>query len=265
MITIDINPNLLQIGPFLLTWHGFFSAVGLFFGIWVAVIGAARNPWMRVSEDEVYATAIWGTIAAVIGARLFHVVDNLESYASNPIAILAINEGGIAIWGAIVGGITGGVVYALIKRHPIAALADIAAPGLIFGQAVGRLGDVINGEHHADPTSLPFGVRYIHPQTLGQSEPVHLAVGYELLLDLGIFVFLVTALERWVGTGVRMWAYLILYSIGRFLISYTRYDNIIFLGLRQAQLVAVATVLVAVAVLLWQWRTNRLVPEHAAA
>ncbi len=220
---------------------------------------------MKVSEDEVYATAIWGTVASIIGARLFHVVDNLPVYLADPVAIFAINEGGIAIWGAIVGGIVGGVVYARIKGHPIGALVDIAAPGLIFGQAVGRLGDVINGEHHADPTSLPFSVRYVHPETLGQAEPVHLAVGYELLLDLGIFVFLVTALERWVGTGVRLWAYLILYSLGRFLISYTRYDNIIALGLRQAQLVSLATIVVALAFLLWQWRTHRLVPQQARA
>ena len=141
---INIDPNLIVLGPFVLSWHGLFSAVGLGAGIWIAVRLLATSV---VPEDEVMTTAFWGTLGALIGARLLHVVDQWEYYRQQPLQILLLNEGGIAIFGAIIGGMLGGFIYARLRRLPVGIMADAGGAGLILGQAIGRIGDVINGEH----------------------------------------------------------------------------------------------------------------------
>ncbi|HEX2172528.1 MAG TPA: prolipoprotein diacylglyceryl transferase, partial [Dehalococcoidia bacterium] len=253
---IDIDPNILQIGPFVLTWHGVFSAIGLAAGIWSAAFLGKRQ---GLAEDDIYGTALWGVVGAIIGARLFHVIDSLPYYAQNPGQAFLINEGGIAIFGAVVGGPIGGAIYARWRRLPIGKLADLGALGLILGQAIGRIGDIINGEHYAVPTDLPFGVRYVHPNSLDQrGEVVHLAVGYEMILDLIIFGILLGLWRRLGGDGRLFWIYLALYSIARFFLSFLRLDTIVAFGLRQAQLVAVASVIVSAVMLgLLLWRQGR--------
>src|SRR5207244_12878989 len=125
--------------------------------------------------------------------RLFHVIDQWDYYARDPISIMRVNEGGLAIYGTVVGGPLAGAIYAWRRGLNVAALADIAAPPLILGMAIGRIGDIINGEHHgAHAQGFPLAVVYTNPNTLGEiGVPVHLAVGYELLMDLVIFVGLV--------------------------------------------------------------------------
>lgn len=256
-IPIHLDPNIAQIGPFVLTWHGLFSAVGLAAGIWIAAVLGRR---IGIREDDIYGTALWGVVGAIIGARLFHIIDSFGYYLQNPLQVFLLNEGGIAIFGAIIGGPIGGFLYAWPRKLPVGKLADLGAIGLILGQAIGRIGDIINGEHHAIPTDLPFGVVYTHPETLGQNQPVHLAVGYEMVLDLLIFGALLRLWRHLGGDGRLFWIYLILYSIARFFISFLRFDTIVVLGLRQAQLVSVATIIVSVAMLVWL-STRRGEPE----
>src|SRR3954462_8191591 len=129
-MVINVDPNLIVLGPFVLSWHGLFSAVGLGAGIWIAV-RLLRDS--GVSEDEVMTTAFWCTIGGLVGARLLHVIDQWDYYSQRPLQILLINEGGIAIFGAIVGGTIGGVVYALVRRLPVGLLLDAGGVGLILG------------------------------------------------------------------------------------------------------------------------------------
>ncbi|HLI26776.1 MAG TPA: prolipoprotein diacylglyceryl transferase [Chloroflexota bacterium] len=243
---IRIDPNLVVLGPLVLTWHGLFSAVGLGAGIWIAVRLLRGSP---VSEDEVMTTAFWGTVGALIGARLLHVLDQWEYYRQQPWQILLINEGGIAIFGAIIGGVLGGFVYVRLRRLPMGLLADAAAVGLILGQAIGRIGDVINGEHHGQrvPEGTPWAVVYTHPNTLGErGVPNHLAVGYELVWDLLVYGVLLGLWGRLPRSGMLFWLYLLLYSGGRFVISFFRQDTLTPLGLTQAQVVALGCAAVAV-------------------
>ena len=253
VIIIDLDPNIAQIGPFVLTWHGVFSALGLAAGIWIAAYLGRRQ---GLREDDIYGTALWGVLGAIVGARLFHVIDALGYYLSNPLQILLINEGGIAIFGAIIGGPIAGVLYAWPRRLPVGKLADLGGIGLILGQAIGRIGDIINGEHHAIETDLPFGVMYVHPNTLGEpGKVVHLAVGYEMILDLIIFGVLLRLWRRVGGDGRLFWIYLGLYSIARFFLSFLRTDPPVVLGMPQAQVISVASLIVsmvALAILYWR-------------
>ncbi len=218
---------------------------------------------------------MWGVIGAIVGARLFHVIDQWDFYARDPIAILKVNEGGLAIYGTIVGGPIAGALYAWRKGLNVPRLADISAPPLILGMAIGRIGDIINGEHHGAPAAgFPLAVVYTHPNTLGQpGVPVHLAVGYELVMDLVIFAGLVwlargfirDAGGRWrfnweprfPRNGMLFWMYLCVYSLGRFFIQFYRQDTPFALGLSQAQLLSVLTAMAAVWALVFQAQRAR--------
>ena len=262
----------------LITWHGFFTAVGTLLGVFLAVRWAAKAGY---TEDDTVSVAMWGIVGAIVGARLFHVIDQWDLYAQNPIQIVKINEGGLAIFGAIVGGPLAGAVYAWRRGLNVPRLADVASIPLILGMAIGRIGDIMNGEHHGTHADgFPLAVVYTNPNTLGeQGVPVHLAVGYEMVLDLVIFAFLVWLARaviwrkgrlhwswqpRYPRDGMLFWIYLGLYSVGRFVVQFYRVDTQFALGLSQAQLLSVAAVMVAVWALVFEAsRISRANRAHA--
>jgi phosphatidylglycerol---prolipoprotein diacylglyceryl transferase len=277
-IPINIDPTLLRAGPLQITWHGFFTAVGTLVGIWLAVQWALRAGF---TEDDTVSVAMWGVIGAIVGARLFHVIDQWDFYSRDPISILRVNEGGLAIYGTVVGGPLVGAIYAWRRGLNVPRLADVAAPCLIMGMAIGRIGDIINGEHHgAHADGFPLAVVYTNPNTLGEiGVPVHLAVGYELLMDLVIFGFLVWLARgilrsrkgglrfawrpRYPRDGMLFWAYLTVYSLGRFFIQFYRVDTPFALGLSQAQLLSILMAMVGVWALVYQF--SRLRPRRPRA
>src|SRR5262249_27491597 len=132
-----IDPVLVQLGPVTIRWYGLMIAIAIALGIYVALREARRK---GISEDQTYNSAMWGVMGAVVGARLFHVVDRIDFYLENPASILAIQQGGLAIWGGVAGGIAAGALYCRMAGLPVARVADVAAPGLLLGQIVGRLG-----------------------------------------------------------------------------------------------------------------------------
>lgn len=253
MIEIPWDPNI-HVGPATLSWHGLFTAVGIFFGVGLAI----RLIRGRVSEDDGYAIATWGVVCGIAGARLLHVADQWAYYAENPALIPQIWSGGIAIWGAVIGGILGGFVVALRRRVPIGFTADAAAPALGLGLAIGRVGDVINGEHHTIACGdLPFCVGYSFPRELGglgQPGPVHLAVGYELVVVLGLVLGALWLRRRLAGVapaGFIFWLWILAYGLTRYTISFLRIeDPTPFLGLRQDQLIGLGAVATAIPLLL---------------
>lgn len=253
MIEINIDPVLLRLGPVMITWHGFFTAVGVLAGIWFVTKLAVERGY---TEDDIMSVALWCVVAGIIGARLFHVIDAWEYYAADPLAILRVNEGGLAIWGTIVCGPIGGVIYAWRRRLPIMRGFDVCGLGLMLGMAIGRLGDVINGEHHGAAASGPWAVMYTHPATLGDlNVPVHLAVGYELVWDMLVFGFCTWLLHKRVMPRNMMvfWTMIALYSAGRFVVQFFRLDQPFFMGLSQAQFLAFAVGAIAVWILVFMW------------
>lgn len=248
MIEIPFDPNL-HLGPLTLAWHGIFTAVGIFCGVWLAI----RLLGGRVGEDDGYAIATWGVVSGLIGARLLHVADQWAYYAADPLRIPQIWVGGIAIWGAVVGGILGGTIAAIRRRVPIGYTADAAAPGLGLGLAIGRIGDIINGEHHAVACAdLPWCVGYSFPRELGglgQPGPVHPAVLYEMVVVLACVAAALWLRRRLAGRaadGLVFWLFLFAYGGTRFSVSFLRIDDPTpLLGLRQDQLVGIVVALVS--------------------
>ena len=247
MITIHIDPVILQLGPFSISWHSIFILVGIMVAVWLSgrLVRRAGLP-----EARFYSLIMWAIPAGVVGARLVHVIDYWDSYAADPAAIFAFWKGGLAIWGAILGGTVAAIVFARIKKFPAAAYIDQIAPGLILAQAIGRIGDIINGEHISKTTSLPWGVVYTHPDSPGYGlAPVHPAVAYELLMDLFILGLLWKLRGRFQPDGTLFAVYLVLYSVGRFFLSFLRLDsNTVFLSLNQPQWICLLVLLIAVPV-----------------
>ena len=132
--------------------------------------------------------------------------------------------------------------------------------GIVLGEAIGRIGDIINGEHHAIACSgVPWCVRYTNPATLGQATFVHPVVAYDLLVDLLIFAILLrywAAVRGHAPEGRVFWLYLVLYGGFRFATSFLRLDPIVFAGLQEAQLLGLLYVLAGIPALVWSHRVR---------
>ncbi len=243
MITIGIDPVLISIGHYSLRWYSVMIALAIVVGTFVGLREARRR---GIAEDDVYSFLTWAIIAGIVGARLFHVVDKLDYYLSNPMAILAFQEGGLAIYGAVAGGLLAGAIFCRYRGISIGKLADVAAPALILGQAIGRIGCTINGDVWGTPSNLPWAVVYTHPNSLAQElgVPIHPAADYELLWDLLVFGILWKLRTRNLASGTLMLLYFAFYSIGRFWITFFRVDTEVAFGLSQAQVIALIVVLV---------------------
>jgi phosphatidylglycerol---prolipoprotein diacylglyceryl transferase len=249
-IVIDLDPNLFKIGPLLITWHGVFSVLG--------ILAAARLGLWLLSKDNVDIShgadgVTWMVVLGLIGARVLYVWENFKLFSGQLIHIFYITEGGISQWGGLFGAILGAYVWARRAHFSFWKVIDAGGPAAMIGLAVGRIGDVINGEHHGTPTNAPWGVEYVNPNTLGQpGEVVHPEVAYEMILTLALLALILPfhqRLKKRFPDGVLGLMYLGLYGLGRFWLSYYRTDPAILFGLRQAQLASLAMFIVAVIVI----------------
>ena len=264
-IQVDLDPNLVTLGPFTLTWHGVFSVLG--------ILAAIRmTQWLAYRQDgipgeRIYDAAFWAVVVGIIGARVHFVLENYHLFTANPIRVLYLNEGGISQWGGIFGAMLGIWLWSRRNRISFWKLLDAVGPPALVGLAIGRIGDVINGEHHGTVTGLPWGVRYVNPHTLGQPGlVVHPEVAYEMILCFLIIAVLLPFIPRLRARfpdGVTGLLFLGVYAVGRFLLSYLRADQVEY-GLRQAQWASLLMVLLAAGVSFYLLR-RRGAGEPAAA
>jgi phosphatidylglycerol---prolipoprotein diacylglyceryl transferase len=247
-IVIDLNPNIATIGPLLITWHGVFSVVG--------ILAAARLGFWLLEKDGVELTGgggdglAWMVVFGLVGARLLYVWENFRLFTGNLLRMFALTEGGISQWGGLFGAMAGAFVWSRRAKVSYLKMWDAGGPATMIGLAIGRIGDVINGEHHGTPTNLPWGVQYVNPNTLGEPDKVvHPEVAYEMVLCLAILAALLPfhqRLKKRLPDGVLGLIYFAIYATGRFFLSYLRTDPSVFIGLRQAQLASALMVIVAI-------------------
>ena len=261
-IEIPWDPTIATLGGLSITWHGLFTAVGVLAGMWIALRLADR---IGYDPDHVYSIALAAVPSGIVGARALFVAEHWDTYGQNPGEILALTEGGISIWGAILGGFLGGTLYARWQGFPVGPGLDIGALTMLLGQAIGRLGDLVNGEHLATATDLPWGLIYTHPDSPAFAHSIavgahHPATTYELLGDLAILGILLGLYFRspWFRPrpGLLFLGYLVSYASMRFALTYLRVDSAEVASglLRVPQLVSVVVVLVAVPLAIWVWR-----------
>lgn len=253
MIEIDIGPLLLDIGLFELSWHGFFS----FIAVAIAVVLVGRWAPMRgVHPDDVYSIATWAIVGGIVGARAVHVIDDWSFYQSNPGRIIAIWNGGIGLWGGILGGFLAGAGYALWRKHPVGVIADLTAPAMLLVQSIGRLGDIVNGEHCAQAWDFAFGFIWTNPDSDARNCPngvdiaVHPVIAYEIIWNMVSLLVIWKLRNRLRPDGMLFALYLVLYSLGRFGISFLRMDDVWAFGMQEAHYIALLVLVITVPLLL---------------
>ncbi|WP_080873321.1 prolipoprotein diacylglyceryl transferase [Oceanobacillus timonensis] len=259
-----IDRVFLELGPLTIYWYGIIIAVGAVLAVYLATREAER---VGLGKETVMDFIIFAVPIAIISARIYYVIFEFDQYANGPLwKMIAVWEGGIAIHGAVIGGVITAIVFTKVKKISFWRLADVIAPSLILGQAIGRWGNFVNQEAHGGPISeaayesfhqyLPDfimnqmvidGVMY-HPTFLYES-------AWNFLIFFGLLLFRRTNPKR----GMVFLTYAITYSIGRFFIEGLRTDSLYIIGeLRTAQVVSILTIIAGVIIMLYLIKTSNV-------
>lgn len=267
-MTINADPLIGSIGPFKFHWYGLIMALAVVIGVWIFSKQLAKR---GISSQNALGIAVIAVPCGIIGARVFSVFDNIGYYWDNPGEIFGLGLVGLAIYGVVIGGILGLIVYCLWKKLPILRVIDCTALAFPVAQIIGRSANIINGDTWGPATTLPWGFTYINPAAFLPDSllgvPTHPTPVYEQIWLLVVIAVLLLTIPRMKADGMAFFAYIGLYSLGRFFISFYRENNIIALGLMEAQLFALAGIIVSpiVIYLLWRRQRGRPAPAGVAA
>ncbi|MFB2876680.1 prolipoprotein diacylglyceryl transferase [Floridanema aerugineum] len=265
------GPIIVKLGPLTLRWYGVLIASAVLLGVALSGYLAKRR---HLNPEIVGDLAIWLVLGAIPSARLYYVLFEWQQYANNPADIFAIWKGGIAIHGAILGGLISALIFARVRQVPFWQLADIVAPSLILGQAIGRWGNFFNSEAFGAPTNLPLKL-YIPPAQrpieYANFDYFHPTFLYESVWNLMVFGILIFWFFRdlqgkpRLKLGTLFLTYLILYSIGRFWIEGLRTDSLMLGPLRIAQVISLVEITLGLAGLAWLYLVKRNLPDVVSA
>ncbi len=249
-LEFDVNTTAFSIGSFSVQWYGIIIACGFMLAI---LYGYAMAKKMNIDRDKFFDGIIVGLICGVVGARLYYCIFYPgDKYINNPLEILNIKEGGLAIYGGIIGGLLGGGITCKLRKLKVSACIDTAVVGFTIGQCIGRWGNFINQEAFGGATSLPWGMQSDATEKVVVG-PVHPCFLYESLWMLLGFILLhlfTRYKRRYDGQTTLM--YMLWYGIGRFFIEGLRTDSLTVPGLdiRVSQLISAAMVIVSVVLLI---------------
>jgi len=249
-ITIDVDPVIVRLGDLAIGWYGLavFSAIG------AALLIAQHEVRRRdLPLDALWGIGPWTILGGLVGARALHVIDNWSMYASEPQRIFAFHQGGLAIGGALLGGIVATLAVARQQRAPLLSLADAAAPGIVLGQAIGRLGCLVTGDALGRETGLPWGISYLNAGSMAPERAISYqpVFAYEALWDLAVFGVLWALRKRINRPGSLFATYLALYAGGKFAITFLREERRWLWSLQEAHFVALSLAVIGAG--LWMW------------
>lgn len=244
-----IDPVAVQIGPLTIYWYGIIMTSAFIIGTALAYYHASRS---GVDPEHILNLLLLIIPAAIIGARVYYVAFSWEDYRYNPIEAIAIWHGGLAIHGGLIGGFLAGYFYVRKHRLDFWKMADIMAPSIILGQAIGRWGNFINQEAFGGVVSseyISLFPEFIQKQMFIGGQYHHPTFLYESAWNFLVFSFLMVLFRRRHFPGQIMLLYLALYSAGRFFIEGLRTDSLMLGPFRVAQLISLAIIGVAVMLL----------------
>ncbi len=242
-------------------WYGLIIGFGIFLGLYLATREAKR---VGISPDFFVDLVLYGVPIAIVCARLYYVVFKWDYYSQHLDEIVAIWNGGLAIHGGLIGAVLTGYIYTRIKKISFWTMADIAAPSILLGQAIGRWGNFMNQEAHGGPiTESTQWIMDILPSWISEQMNIqgvyyHPTFLYESLWSLVGVILLIFWLRKqpWVRNGEVFLGYLIWYSLGRFFVEGMRTDSLMLTDmLRIAQVISIVIIIVAAAII-WFRRTQ---------
>ena len=261
-----IDPIAFEIGPLSVAWYGLIIVVAMILAVYLTIKeGEIRG----ISEDFVVDTAFWVLPLGILGARLYYVLFELDYYLANPLQILAIWEGGLAIYGGIIVGVL--TVYWRAKKEnvPFLLIIDILAPYTLLAQAIGRWGNFINQEAHGGEVSRQFLENLMLPEFIIEGMHIygayyHPTFLYESLWSLlGVVLLLVLRnREQLLLRGETTAGYLIWYGFGRLFIEGLRTDSLYLGPFRISQIVSAVIILIGIGIIFYQRRYAYPKPEY---
>jgi phosphatidylglycerol:prolipoprotein diacylglycerol transferase len=228
------SPVIFEAGPFALRYYGLCIALGIALGTWLTARELARKGYdSTLALDALFFIVPLG----FIGARVYHVLTDYELYQKDPIpGIFEVWNGGLGIYGAVIGGFLGALLFSRIRGISVLAFADAAAPGLILAQAIGRWGNYFNQELFGRPSNLPWAIQ-IAPENrpLGFKDVTsfHPTFLYESIWDILVCLVLLFVARRFANrlkNGDIFLLYVCLYSVGRFFVETLRIDPAFLIG-----------------------------------
>ncbi|MDD4894026.1 MAG: prolipoprotein diacylglyceryl transferase [Candidatus Omnitrophica bacterium] len=236
-----MHPIICTIGPFNVYSYGFMLAVAFLISSSLAVLQAKKQ---NINPDIVFNLSFIAFVAGIIGARAFYITENISYYLRNPVEIIMFQRGGLSWFGGLLAGTICAVIYLQKKKIPIYKILDLMSPFVALGQAIGRIGCLLNGCCYGK-VSVKYGVYFqIHDAFL---IPTQLYSALVLFMGYLVLRFLQ---ERSHKAGEVFFAYLLLYSTSRFIIEFWRADNeVIALGLTLFQFLSIAIFCIA----LWKF------------
>ena len=263
---IEINPpRTLSLGPLTVYYYGIIIACGLLLAVLYA---SRRSKQFGLKEDDLLDGVLWVTPFAIICARLYYCVFDWAEFADNPISILYIWNGGLAIYGGVLGAVLGICVFCKIKKLKISTVLDLVALGFLIGQAMGRWGNFFNREAFGGETMNFFRMGLYNTVT-GVTEYHHPTFLYESLWNLTGFLILHFLSRRRQYDGQIALGYCAWYGLGRAIIEGLRTDSLYWGPFRVSQVLAAVSCVAAVSILVWQafvpHDPSRLFVNRAAA
>lgn len=217
---------------------------------------------LQLPPDTAVDFALWVIPAAIVGARLYYVAFQWDLYADDPLRVLRVWEGGLAIYGGVIGGALAAFAYSRAKKIPLGTLADMTAPSLILGQAIGRWGNFVNREAHGPLTNDP-ALQFFPVSVLIDGQWYLATFFYESVWNFIGFWILWLNRKRVRVRGDLFWGYLCWYGLGRTVIEGLRTDSLMWGPFRVSQVLSAALCVTAACVLLWHWTKthNRIIME----
>lgn len=242
------NRIFLSFGPFTIYWYAIFIVTGITIGFVLADMKARK---IGLPKDTITDLLLYGLPISIISARLYYVIFEMDSYISNPISIIKIWEGGLAIHGGLIGAVITGVIYCNKRKLSFWLVADVVAPSIVIGQIIGRWGNFMNQEAYGNIVSRSFLQSLRLPDFIinqmfidgAYRQPTFL---YESLWNVGVLIILILLSRQKKFTGQIFLTYIMLYSVGRFWIEGLRTDSLMLTpNLRVAQILSVILLVVS--------------------
>ena len=246
---LSLNPpRAFSVGPLTIHLYGLVIALGL---VAAVIYACYRSSRFGLTEDNILDGVLWITPFAIICARAYYCIFSWDQYAADPISVLYIWHGGLAIYGGVLGAVLGVIVFCRIKKLSLPAVLDIVALGFLIGQSAGRWGNFFNREAFGAATDSFFRMGLFNTVT-GMTEYYHPTFLYESVWNLCGFLGLHILSKKRKYDGQVALGYMAWYGLGRAWIEGLRVDSLYWGPFRVSQVLAAVTCVIGVALLIYQ-------------